>query len=39
MMIYAINNGCEYDKRTILRTIKPDDIDIKDCIQYIRYLS
>ena len=35
-MKYAIENGCDYDKKKILKNIKPIDIDIKDCIQYIK---
>ena len=35
-MKYALENDCEYNKKKILKNIKSKDINIKDCLQYIK---
>ena len=36
IMKYAIDNDYYYDKNKILRHIKPKNIEVKDCLQYIK---
>ena len=36
IMKYAIENGYDYNTNKILRHIKPKNIEVKDCLQYIK---